>query len=39
MRWQHFVSKFSFLELIGAVFSREWLGAFTPTKSRESDAH
>ncbi len=39
MRWSHLVSKFSFLELVGAVFSREWLAAFTPAKSRTSDAH
>ncbi len=30
MNWSHMVSKFSFLELIGAVFSREWLAFLAP---------
>jgi hypothetical protein len=39
MSWSHIVSKFSFLELLGAVFSRELLILFAPEphiRTRES---
>lgn len=33
MQWAGLVSKFSFLELLGAVFSTEWMTIFDPYTS------